>query len=186
MKEAEGNEVADVRGGERRGRRGKWRIVLVAALVVAGIAAGVFFFRRQGGVGEQLRAMAGESGEYREEVRGPGWYVRLADRYKLPVLKRAVRFSSRAATDEDMAVVGRANTLRRVGLARSDISDAGMAHLEGLSKLQTLFLDKTKIGDAGVAHLSELAELRTLSLAGTQVSDTGMAHLAELRKMQTL
>src|SRR4030042_452802 len=114
MKEAEVNEVEEVQGAERRGRRGKLWILLFAALVVVGIAA-VFFFRQQG-LREQLRALAGESGEYREEVRGPGWYVRLADRYKLPVLKRPVIFSSRTVTDEDMAVVGRANTLLTVDL----------------------------------------------------------------------
>jgi len=116
MKEAEGNEVEEVRGGRRRGRRGKLWILLFAALVVVGIAA-VFFFRQQG-LREQLRALAGESGEYREEVRGPRWYVRLADRYKLPVLKRPVEFRSQKVTDEDMAIVGRAITLREVGLAR--------------------------------------------------------------------
>ena len=39
MKEAEGSEVEEVRGPKRRGRWGKWRILLVVALVVAAIAA---------------------------------------------------------------------------------------------------------------------------------------------------
>ncbi|MCK4293675.1 MAG: hypothetical protein KAY65_10795 [Planctomycetes bacterium] len=194
MKDAEGNEVEEVQGGERRGRRGKWRIVLFAALVVAVIAA-VFCFRGQG-VGEQLRALAAEDppndgahglgGFYQENPLGPRWYVNLAQKYKLPLLKRPFAFCSRAVTDEDMPVVARANTLRMLGLRDSEISDAGMAHLEGLTKLQGLGLSNTDIGDAGLAHLSELTKLRELYLDGTKVSDAGLAHLKKFKNLQSL
>jgi hypothetical protein len=160
--------------------------VLVAALVatlLVGAIAAVFCFRQQG-LGEQLRAMAGASGEYGEEARGPGWYVKLARKYKLPVLRQPLVFCSRTMTDEDMAVLGRANTLGLVGLTGSEISDAGMAHLKGLTKLQILHLDNTRIGDAGLAHLSELSELRILHLDGTKVSDAGLVHLKKLKNLQ--
>jgi len=158
MKDVAGNEVEEVRGGGRRGRRWKWWILLFAVLVAAGIAAGVFCSRERG-VGEQLRAIAGESGLYKEKVLGPGWYVMLVDKYKLPALRRPVEFRSQKVTDEDMAIVGRAITLREVDLRGSRISDAGMVHLKGLTKMQKLYLDNTRIGDAGLAHLSELSEL---------------------------
>jgi len=185
MKAAEGNEVEEVRGGEHRGRGGKWRILLFVVLFVAAMA-GVFCFMRQG-VGEQLRALAGEeAGAYYEGARGPGWYVKLARKYKLPVLSQPLGFYSRTMTDEDMAVVGRATTLRVVGLTGSEISDAGMAYLRGLTKLQTLHLDSTEIGDAGLAHLSELTELMILHLDGTEVSDAGLVHLKKLKNLRQL
>lgn len=202
MKEAERNEVEEVRGGERCGRGGKWRIVLFAALgatLLVGAIAAVFFFRQQR-LGEQLRALAAEDppnggayngggykgGFYQENALGPGWYVKLADKYKLPVLKRPFALFSRAVTNEDMAVVGRANTLRMVGLRDSEISDAGMAHLQGLTKLQGLGLSSTKIGDPGLAHLSGLTDLRELYLDGTKVSDAGLVHLKKLQNLQSL
>ncbi|HLB75219.1 MAG TPA: hypothetical protein VJJ98_14455, partial [Sedimentisphaerales bacterium] len=179
MKEAEGNEA------EHRGRRWKWPIVLFPVLVMAAIAT-VFFFRGQG-VGEQLRAMAAEgAAAYQEEVRGPGWYVKLAEKYKLPAMRRPVRFSSRTVTDEDMAVVGRADTLLAVDLYGSKISDAGMAHLAGLTKLQTLLLTNTKIGDAGLAHLAGLTKMQSLFLTNTKIGDEGLVHLKKLKNLRWL
>ena len=122
MKEAKSSEVEKPQGPKHRGRRRWWRILLVAVLVMAGIAA-VFCFRGPG-LSEQLRALAGESGQYQEEVRGPRWYVKLAYKYKLPTLKRPVTFcSSLPLTDEDMAVVGRAITLRQVDLYGPEVID---------------------------------------------------------------
>jgi len=185
MKDAEGNEVGEVRGGGRRGCRWKWWIVLFAVLLV-GAMPGVFCFRQQR-LDEQLRALAGgHGGTYYEGARGPGWYVKLARKYKLPRLRQPLGFYSRTMTDEDMAVLGRANTLRVVGLTGSEISDAGMAHLKGLTKLQSLHLDNTKIGGAGLAHLSELTELRILHLDGTKVSDAGLVHLKKLKNLEQL
>jgi len=185
MKEAEGNEVEEVRGSERGGRRGKWRILLVVVLVVGAIAA-VFYFRGPG-IGEQLRDLADErGGDYYPGARGPGWYVKLAHKYKLPLLRQPLGFYSRTMSDEDMAVLGRAYSLDGVGLTGSEISDVGMAHLKGLTKLQTLDLESTEIGDAGLAHLSELTELWDLNLNGTKVSDAGLVHLKKLKNLRQL
>jgi hypothetical protein len=185
MKEVEGNEVEETQGAEHRGRRGKWWILLVVVLALAAIA-GVFCFRDQG-LREQLRALASEGQRgYLEEAWGPGWYVRLADKYELPVLKRPVVFHLDKATDEDMAVLGRAHTLRDVVLTDPEISDAGLAHLAGLRKLQALVLHGDKIGDAGLSHLSELTELRELLLLRTKVSDAGLVHLKKLKNLQEL
>jgi len=159
---------------------------LLVVVLVVGVMAWVFFFRQQG-LREQLRALAskGQRG-YLEEAWGPGWYVKLAEKYKLPLLKRPVVFCGDKATDEDMAVVGRAHTLREVTLTDPQISDAGLAHLAGLTKLQELVLHGEKIGDADVAHLSELTELRLLYLLMTNVSDAGLVHLKKLKNLQTL
>lgn len=185
MNEAEVNEVGQVRGAGRRGCGGKLRILLVMVLGVGAIA-GVFYFRGPG-VGEQLRALADEPPViYREEVRGPGWYVKLANKYNLPALKRPVSFVSWTMNDEDMAVVGRATTLRDVDLGGSEITNAGMAHLEGLTKLQRLTLEDTRIGDAGLAHLSELTELQALFLQRTKISDAGLVHLKKLKNLRRL
>jgi hypothetical protein len=43
--------------------------------------------------------------------------------------------------------------------------------------LETIVLDETLITDAGLAHLSGLTKLRSLSLGGTKVTDAGVRDL---------
>jgi len=177
------DEAEQMQAAKRHG--GKWRVLLIAVLVAAAIAA-VFYFK-QPGLDKQLRVLAsGRGGLYKEEVRGPGWYVKLAEKYKLPVLKRPDMFQSQMVTDEDMAVVGKANSLRVVVLHNSEISDAGLAYLEGLTKLKHLDLCNTKIGNAGLVHLKKLKNLQGLILNDTEVTDTGLAHLSELIGLRVL
>ena len=64
-----------------------------------------------------------------------------------------------------------------VDLYGTQITDAGLVHLKGLTNLQTLNLDGTKITDAGLVHLKGLTSLETLSLNRTKVTDTGVAEL---------
>lgn len=73
-----------------------------------------------------------------------------------------------------------------LGLARTKVSDAGLAHLGGLTHLNRLHLEGTAIGDSGVAHLAGLANLEYLNLYGTKVTDAGLVHLAKLGKLKSL
>ena len=63
--------------------------------------------------------------------------------------------------------------LRRLSLADTKITSAGLAHLRGLSRLESLSLDWTGVDDAGIANLKALPELRYLSLHLTAVTDGG-------------
>ena len=40
-----------------------------------------------------------------------------------------------------------------VDLSRTEVTDAGLAHLQGLTSLQVLYLDSTQVTDAGLAEL---------------------------------
>ncbi len=57
------------------------------------------------------------------------------------------------------------------------VTDAGLAHLEGLSKLESLCLRGTQATDAGLRHLAPLGHLRWLDLGGTRVTDAGLKFL---------
>jgi hypothetical protein len=66
----------------------------------------------------------------------------------------------------------------------SEITDAGLAHLEGLTQLQSLYLNETQVTDAGLVHLRGLSQLAAfLSLSDTQVSDAGLVHLGGLTQL---
>ncbi|MDA7527666.1 hypothetical protein N8590_01620 [bacterium] len=79
------------------------------------------------------------------------------------------------------------------GIARSvnldystKLTDAGLAHLRGLTSLTTLNLSSDKITDAGLAHLKGLTNLTTLNLSGTKITDAGLVHLKGLANLTWL
>jgi Leucine-rich repeat (LRR) protein len=70
-----------------------------------------------------------------------------------------------------------APTLRVLHLATSDVSDAGLPALRGLTRLEELTCGDTRL-DAGVAELSAWPRLRTLSLIGLEITDQALPGLA--------
>ena len=57
----------------------------------------------------------------------------------------------------------------------TSVSDAGLAHLAGLTGLRWLYLYSTSVSDAGLAHLAGLTGLQWLYLSDTGVTDAGVA-----------
>src|SRR5580765_4307817 len=67
-----------------------------------------------------------------------------------------------------------------------DVSDEGLAHVEGMTSLRYLALGPG-ISDAGLAHLTKLKDLRELRLDNARdVTDQGLESLKHLTKLQTL
>ena len=64
-------------------------------------------------------------------------------------------------------------------LINTQVTDAGLVHLSGLTSLRELYLGDTQITDAGLAHLRGLTSLRELDLINTQVTDAGVASLEQ-------
>ena len=73
-----------------------------------------------------------------------------------------------------------------VFLQFSEITDAGLVHLKGLTKLEELWLTDTQITDAGLVHLKGLTKLEWLLLSNTQITDAGLVHLKGLTKLKEL
>ena len=69
--------------------------------------------------------------------------------------------------------------LRTLSSANTQVTDAGLEHLRGLTQLQWLFLVNTQVTDAGLKHLRGLTQLQMLSLANTHLTDAGVAEFAE-------
>jgi len=85
---------------------------------------------------------------------------------------------------------GKAHELERVGptlyLSGTQITDAGLVHLEKLTNLNALYLNGTQITDAGLVHLEKLTNLNALDLNGTQITDAGLVHLEKLTNLNAL
>ena len=79
-----------------------------------------------------------------------------------------------------------ADQVKWMDLARTQVTDAGLAHVASMKNLSRLHLENTKITDAGLDHLKTLANLEYLNLYGTQVTDAGIAKLAGLKNLKKL
>jgi hypothetical protein len=61
----------------------------------------------------------------------------------------------------------------------TQVGDADLAHLEGLTGLRVLSLRDTRVGDAGLAHLKGLTGLQNLDLFRTGVGYAGVEELQQ-------
>ena len=74
----------------------------------------------------------------------------------------------------------------RLEISGTEVTDAGLENIKGLTRLETLEVSCSQITDAGLEHLKGLAELEWLCLADTQVTDVGLRHLKGLTRLETL
>lgn len=84
-------------------------------------------------------------------------------------------------------------TLKPVGehilwlnLARTQVTDKGLAGLQSMKNLTRLHLENTKISDAALDHIKTLPKLEYLNLYGTEISDAGIAKLASNENLKKL
>ena len=77
------------------------------------------------------------------------------------------------------ASAGTGPRLQDLRLYGTQVTDAGLAHVIGLSHLQTLFLRKTKVTDAGLANLKGLTGLKWLYVWDSKVTDVGVRSLQQ-------
>ena len=65
--------------------------------------------------------------------------------------------------------------LEYLRLGETEVTDAGLEHLRGLSALQSLDLFQTRVTDAGLTTLRELPALLKVELSHTSVTKAGIA-----------
>jgi endonuclease YncB( thermonuclease family) len=129
-----------------------------------------------------------------------------------PVVSIQFRANVGKVTDSDLALLTAFPHLRSVDLpSKPLVTDAGLAHLAGLTRLEELNVNWTRATSAGIlrlvkdrpkfrrlelggvkfhdedlSKLSRLTDLRTLSLRGTLVTDKGVEHLKPFTKLTVL
>ena len=89
-------------------------------------------------------------------------------------------------TDAGLVHLKGLTNLQHLHLQNTQVADAGLVHLKGLTNLSTLGLEHTKISDAGLVHLKGLTSLKSLLLDKTKITDAGLVHLKELSKLTSL
>jgi Leucine-rich repeat (LRR) protein len=86
----------------------------------------------------------------------------------------------------DIQPLAQLTKLRALNLTESNITDAGLKGVTGMSALENLRLWNTKITDMGGRELRQVRTLRTLDLSFTQVTDEGLKDLAALEQLEEL
>jgi hypothetical protein len=78
------------------------------------------------------------------------------------------------------------NQLLWINLARTGITDQGVASLSNHKLLTRLHLENTAISDSATIHISKLQNLEYLNLYGTNLSDASFKNLKKLKKLKKI
>ena len=118
------------------------------------------------------------------EIKQQGGTVTVADDRRPGASVIGVDLETTEVTDAELDDLGGLTKLRSLNLGGTDVTDAELEHLKGWTKLQRLNLWGTKITDAGLERLEGLSGLQSLNLTDTTVTDTGLEHLKGLAELQ--
>ncbi|MCH8828876.1 MAG: hypothetical protein IID45_04785 [Planctomycetes bacterium] len=88
--------------------------------------------------------------------------------------------------DNGFAPLGALKQLKRLDLGCGhQVTDAGLAHLAGLTKLESLNLYGASLTDAGLVHLKRMNRLETLQIS-YKINGSGLKHLTSLKRLRKL
>ena len=98
-----------------------------------------------------------------------------------------VRFGFTWVADGDLDHIAAINSLKRLDLSLTRITDLGIERLRPLTEVEELNLFACEhISDTSLAHLRHWKNLRRLNLRGTDITDTGLAYVASHRRLEAL
>jgi len=97
-----------------------------------------------------------------------------------------VNLNCTQVTDAGLEHLNIFTSLRWLELHGTQVTDAGLEHLKTLTGLIRLQLGETQVTDAGLVHLKGLTSLEVLYLGHTRVTDAGLEHLKEFTSLEEL
>lgn len=99
---------------------------------------------------------------------------------------RSLFLARTSVTDAGLARLAACTNLVRLDLSLTAATDQGLKSFSGAGGLTQLLLAGTKITDASLPLVATFKNLEDLDLAGLAISDEGLASLSELRKLKEL
>jgi Ran GTPase-activating protein (RanGAP) involved in mRNA processing and transport len=164
-------------------------LVTVVLVIVLGALSVWIPYHQEQTIVERINAL---EGKVYATKGGPDWLRWFIGDEGMKPFDRVgiVDLHSSTFTDADLAelsgLMSRLKKLRALRLSDSQVTDAGLAHLRGLTNLEVLHLSDTHVSDAGLVHLSGLVKLAVLDLSKTHVSNAGLIHLSKMTLLHTL
>jgi hypothetical protein len=115
--------------------------------------------------------------------------LKIVPRSRVPTDGLVVRTASAPGRCDD-AALGKlapiAALIVEAELARTKVTDAGIAKLGGCENLRIIDLTRTAVTSAGLRSLAKLNKLETINLTETAVDDDGVAQLKQLPALKRL
>jgi hypothetical protein len=119
-------------------------------------------------------------------IKELGGFVRFYEKSPTSPVKEVYLSAVSQLTDAGLVLLKGLTELQSLDLSITEVTDAGLVHLKGLTELQSLNLWGTNVIGTGLVHLKGLTELQSLHLNANEVSDAGLVHLKGLTKLQSL
>lgn len=118
----------------------------------------------------------------------PFWVPDVVHNDKLALFKKVkmISLNDTDVSDAELEHLTGLSNLEFLRLDNTQVGDEGLEYLGGLTKIQRLWLDNTQVGDAGVEQLRAMTQLEYLGLDNTHVGDAGLEHLRGLTNLQHL
>lgn len=96
-------------------------------------------------------------------------------------------YSGKKFTDSSLKLLEPiSNQLLWINLARTGVTDKGIASLSKHKLLTRLHLENTAISDSASIHIAKLSNLEYLNLYGTNLSDASFKNLKNLKKLKKI
>jgi hypothetical protein len=111
--------------------------------------------------------------------------IGLAPLAKLPEIEW-IGLHASDITEADLEHLKGLTKLRRLGLTDTRLSDESLKRLAGMTQLEILYLQENPITDAGLDHLQRMTKLKELGLGLTKITDAGLKRLKPFRELQVL
>jgi hypothetical protein len=146
-----------------------WALILTTFVLSLPLA----WFGRQYNVGRATAARIQELGGV--PVRSMRWDYRWG---------RVIgaNFEAAKITDAELVQLKSMSTLGWVNLQKTQITDAGIAHLvAAIPQLRMLYLSDTELTDAGLKHIEKLPYLEFLQAHRTKITGEGVEKLKKSR-----
>ena len=98
-----------------------------------------------------------------------------------------IRFGFTWLADGDLDRIAGMQTLKRLDLSLTRVTDLGIERIRPLTGIEELNLYACEhISDTSLAHLRQWKNLRKLNLRGTDITDTGLAYIAAHKNLEVL
>jgi len=163
-----------------------WLFLATLVLVVVAIALqfAMPIFRQQTVIHE-IELLGGN---VETRPRGPEWLREWLGEERMELFDKVicVDLSDTQVTDAWLARLTGLTELTVLSLNRTKVTDKGLMRVTGMRNLEAISLNQTLITNVGLMHLHGLTGLRSLDLGRTEINDAGLVELQGFTSLEDL
>ena len=90
-----------------------------------------------------------------------------------------LRLDGMQLAPDDFRLLGALKALRRLSLARTNVTDKDLVYLRGLTRLEGIVLNQTEVTDRAIDELLQVKSLRSACLGQVRITPAAVGRLKE-------